>query len=469
MHKLQFMKLKVLILALLCVSLAKAQETWEVGATTLTEYDLVTGVQIPWEIMWGPDDYIWATERRGRVLRINPADGNYTTVLNIQSNISGGGSGEPGLLGMASDPNFDDNPYIYLVYNYGSWPYSERISRFAWDGISLVDEEILLDDLVGGGIHNGARILVLEDNTLMVSMGDKGTGSSSQNLNSLDGKTLRMNLDGSIPADNPDPTSYVYSIGHRNSQGLCLGPNGLIYSSEHGQNSNDEFNIIEPNRNYGWPTVEGMCNGNEQTFCDENNVKEPIVTWSPCPAVNGIFYYNHPAIPEWENSVLMAVLGGLGAQYERLSVLHMSDDGLEVESEDEYFSEFNQRVRDICVNPTTGAVYVAFNGPQYPGSGPNIIKEFVNLEYGANSVAEANIEQEIKLYPNPASDVVNLEFDDNFLGTSYQVISFTGQTVERDIVKQNKMELDVTTWATGKYYLVATSQIGTVTRTFIVK
>ncbi|MGB1033071.1 MAG: T9SS type A sorting domain-containing protein, partial [Flavobacteriales bacterium] len=199
------------------------------------------------------------------------------------------------------------------------------------------------------------------------------------------------------------------------------------------------------------------------------NVKEPIATWSPCPAVNGIFYYNHPAIPEWQNSVLMAVLGGLGGQYERLSVLHMSDDGLEVESEDEYFSSFNQRVRDICVNPTTGAVYVAFNGPQYPGSGPNIIKEFVNLEYGANSVSELTIEQDIKLYPNPATDVVNLTFDDNFVGTSYQVISFTGQTVVSNMVKDNQMELDVTAFASGKYYLIATSHLGTVTRTFIVK
>ena len=219
-----------------------------------------------------------------------------------------------------------------------------------------------------------------------------------RNLNSLAGKTLRMNLDGSIPADNPDPTSLVYSFGHRNSQGLCLGPDGTIYSSEHGQNANDEFNIIEANRNYGWPNVEGMCNGNEVTFCEENNVREPLDTWSPCPAVNGIEYYDHPAIPEWNNTVLMAVLGGLGAQYERLSVLHLSDDGQSVESEDQYFSEFNQRIRDICVNPYNGTVYMALNGPGYPGSGPNIIKEFRNEAFIVDNVSEVAVIQEMKVF-----------------------------------------------------------------------
>jgi len=114
-------------------------------------------------------------------------------------------------------------------------------------------------------------------------------------------KILRLNVDGSVPADNPDNTSLVYSWGHRNAQGLCLGPNGLIYSSEHGQNSNDEFNIIEEGRNYGWPEVEGFCDqSGELDACAELDVKEPLQTWSPCIAVNGIEYYNHPAIPEWQ-------------------------------------------------------------------------------------------------------------------------------------------------------------------------
>ena len=171
-----------------------------------------------------------------------------------------------------------------------------------------------------------------------MTAGDVGASGLSQSMNSLQGKTLRLNLDGSIPEDNPFPDSYIYTLGNRNSQGLALGPNGIIYSSEHGQNSNDEFNIVEAGGNYGWPQVEGFCNTPaEEDFCEENNVIEPLKAWTPCIAVNGIEYYNHEAIPEWQHSVLLSVLGGLGGQYERLSVLHLSEDGLSVTSEDNTF------------------------------------------------------------------------------------------------------------------------------------
>ncbi|MCH2197926.1 MAG: PQQ-dependent sugar dehydrogenase [Flavobacteriales bacterium] len=448
-----------------------SQDTWEVGSTTLTEYDLVTGVQVPWEILWGPDDYIWATERRGRVLRIDPATGNYTTVLDLTSLIPNNCSGEPGMLGMAAHPDWANEPKMFIVYNTGGgWNVFEQLSSFEWNGSELVNEEVILDNIPGGGIHNGSRIIILPDNTLMMTTGDTGDGgASSQNENDIAGKVLRMNLDGTIPADNPDPTSLVYSMGHRNSQGLCLGPNGLIYSSEHGQSTNDEFNIIEPGRNYGWPDVEGFCDqADEAGPCADLDVREPLQVWSPCPAVNGIEYYNHPAIPEWQNSVLMAVLGGLGANYERLSVLHMSDDGTAIESEDQFFSEFNQRVRDVCVNPYTGAVYVALNGPSYPGQGPNIIKEFVNEDY--MSVEEQpTLGQNVKLYPNPVQDHLNIEFTDDFLGASFHLISFTGQIMERFVIAENRVVLPVTDLPAGKYYISATSGSGTITKTFIVK
>ncbi|WP_306643663.1 PQQ-dependent sugar dehydrogenase [Sanyastnella coralliicola] len=448
-----------------------SQDTWEVGSTTLTEYDLVTGVQVPWEILWGPDDYIWATERRGRVLRIDPATGNYTTVLDLTNLIPNNGSGEPGMLGMAAHPDWANEPKMFIVYNTGGgWNVSEQLSSFEWNGSELVNEEVILDNIPGGGIHNGSRILILPDNTLMMTTGDTGDGgASSQDENDIAGKVLRMNLDGTIPADNPDPTSLVYSMGHRNSQGLCLGPNGLIYSSEHGQSTNDEFNIIEPGRNYGWPDVEGFCDqAGEAGPCADLDVREPLQVWSPCIAVNGIEYYNHPAIPEWQNSVLMAVLGGLGANYERLSVLHMSDDGTAIESEDQFFSEFNQRVRDVCVNPYTGAVYVALNGPSYPGQGPNIIKEFVNEDY--LSVEEQPVlGQNVKLYPNPVQDNLNIEFTDDFLGASFHLISFTGQIIERFVIAENRVVLPVTDLPAGKYYISATSGSGTITKTFIVK
>ena len=346
----------------------------------MTEYNLVSGVHIPWELTWGPDDMLWCTTREGDVLHIDPLSGAYETVLSL--NVNDGGV-EPGLLGMALHPEWDTTPKVYLAYT--AFGNQERLSVFDWDGTALGNEEIL-HSVGAAGIHNGSRLLVLPDNTLLMSTGDLGDGGvSSQDDNDDNGKILRFNLDGTIPADNPDPNSYVFTKGHRNSQGLCLGPNDVIYSSEHGQYNFDEFNILEAGRNYGWPDVEGSCDGvcdwcdawNEVDFCNENNVPEPLRTWSPCAAVNDVIYYDHPAIPEWQGSVLMAVLGGFQDPVGgRLNVLHMSDDGLTLESDEYFFDEFNQRIRDVAVNPYTGAVYLALNGPSYTGNGPNLIKEF---------------------------------------------------------------------------------------------
>lgn len=436
---------------------ASAQTTWNLEQTVLTEYDLVSGVNIPWELLWGPDDMLWCTTRHGDVLHIDPVTGAYETVLSLDIF---GGSGEPGLLGMAMHPDWNTTPQVFLVYTAGTtWSNAnERLSVFDWNGSSLVNEQVL-HTVDAGGIHNGSRLLVLPDNTLLMSTGDTGDGgASSQNDNSDNGKILRFNLDGTVPADNPDPTSYVYSKGHRNSQGLCNGPNGLIYSSEHGQNNWDEFNVIEPGRNYGWPNVEGECNtASEQTFCEANNVAEPLKTWSPCVAVNGIAYYDHPAIPEWQGAVLMAVLGGLSGQYERLSVLHMSEDGLSVESEDQHFASFNQRVRDVAINPYTGSVYLAFNGPQYPGSGPNLIKEF--RPTGTNAVRDWSDARGVDVFPNPASDFITVHVSETWAGRGFQVWDATGALVtEGNLV--NNTRLEVSHWSSGSYILTAAAPHG---------
>ena len=159
---------------------------------------------------------------------------------------------------------------MYLVYT--AFGNTERLSVFDWNGTGLVNEQVL-HTVGAASIHNGSRLLVLPDNTLLMSTGDTGDGgASSMNPNNDNGKILRFNLDGSTPADNPNPNSHVYSIGHRNSQGLCLGPNEIAYFSEHGQYNHDEFNILEADGNYGWPNVEGMCDG----VCDWCNAQGEV-------------------------------------------------------------------------------------------------------------------------------------------------------------------------------------------------
>lgn len=454
-------------LAALLVCGQVSGQTWTVGNTTLTETDLVTGVELPWELLWGPDDFLWCTTRPGDVLRIDPASGSYTTVLSL--NVMNNGNGEPGLLGMAMHPEWETTPKVYLVYCTGSgWNGEERLSAFDWNGTGLVNEEVLLT-LGAGGIHNGSRLLALPDQTLLMTAGDLGTSSNAPNLNSLHGKILRLNFDGSIPADNPFPDSYVYTYGNRNTQGLALGPNGLIYASEHGQNSDDEFNIVTPGGHYGWPDVQGFCNTtSEQNFCANNDVVEPLKAWTPCVAVNGIEYYNHPAIPEWQNSVLMAVLGGLSASYERLSVLHMSEDGTAITSEDQFFASFNQRVRDVAINPYTGAVYVAFNGVSYPGSGPNLIKQFANEAYSSIESLAPNTPV-LRCFPNPAVDQIRMEYAAAHPSGQWEIIGFNGERVASGRVTSSAWDVDLSPLSSGSYFLRVIDGASTTTRTFQVQ
>ena len=234
-----------------------------VRATVLTE-----GLSFPWEILWGPDDHIWMTERGGRISRVNPATGKLTALLQVPDVRS---RGEGGLLGMALHPDFKTTPQVFIVYNYSNKnSYREKVVRYNYTNGQLVNPTTILDNIDAAGIHNGSRLLFGPDKKLFITTGDAANQSSSQNLNNLNGKILRILPDGTIPSDNPFPGNPVWSYGHRNPQGLVFIGNKL-FSSEHGPSTDDEINIIEKGRNYGWPEVTGYCTGNEKGFCESSS------------------------------------------------------------------------------------------------------------------------------------------------------------------------------------------------------
>ena len=310
----------------------------------------------PWEITWGPDNMIWFTEREGRVKKINPQTGAVTHIATIAEVAST--TNFNGLLGMAIHPQFSSNPYVYLAYNYfdAQGSYMEKIARYTYNGVTLGSPLTLVDGIIGkiGGmfIHNGSRLMIGPDMKLYATTGDANLRFElPQNTAKLNGKVLRVNLDGSIPSDNPYGNA-VWSIGHRNPQGLTYG-NNRWYSSEHGETTDDEINIIERARNYGWPYVEGYCNlPAEQTFCAANNVKEPIYAWTPVIAPCGINYYNNNEIAQWKNSLLVTSLKG-----KRLVQMKLNSDGSTVEGVHEYFNNQFGRLRDVAVSPE-GIVYI---------------------------------------------------------------------------------------------------------------
>lgn len=453
---------------LLTVVFIKAQTTIQVGSTTLTERDVTTGLDIPWDIEWGPDDHIWFTERAGKVKRVDPISGNTTTILDIRNTVINGG-GEPGLLGMLFHPDWETTPKVYLVYTYGNFSsVTERLSTFEWDGSSLSNEVIILDNIEGGNVHNGSRMALLSDNTILITTGDTGNQSLSQNMNSINGKVLRINLDGSRPDDNPFPNSLIYSMGHRNSQGMFVASSGIVYSSEFGPNTSDEINIIEEGRNYGWPTVLGVCNtGFEMVFCNENNVREPIAEWSNTPSPNGLLVYSHPAIPEWENKLMVTFLGGISLKQPRISVFDISDDGLSISNETRYFEDFG-RLRDLCVNPNTGSIYFATNGQNYPGSSPNRIVEYFNADFVVDVEDELNVDQYVKVYPNPATDFINVEVSESFVGKKMDVISFgTGASVKSQQISKTTEVVNINDLPAGQYYISIANDKGLITKVFV--
>ena len=310
-------------------------------------------LQHVWEMVWGPDDHIWFTERDGRISKMNPTTGNIVFTASINEVVA---SGEGGLLGLALHPDFLNNGLLYVVYNYSSsTSYREKVVRYTFTNNSITNPVTIIENIAASNIHNGSRIRVVNESSgvkIYFTTGDASNSSSSQDVNSRNGKVLRLNADGSIPSDNPFANNPVWSYGHRNPQGLIF-VNTKLYESEHGPNIEDEVNIIEKGRNYGWPDVNGPCNSGEVTFCTGNNVKEPI--WSSGDntiAVCGIDYYNNDKIPAWKNSILMTTLKDAS-----LRQLKLSTDGNSVVSTSMFFKDEYGRLRDICISPS-GNVYI---------------------------------------------------------------------------------------------------------------
>ena len=332
-------------------------------SSLLSVSTIITGLKVPWEITWGPDNWIWTTEQEGMVSRVNPETGEKKVLLKIQDIYK---ERTLGLLGMALNRDFKKSPFVFLDYTFlkDSNRYS-RIVRYRYSLDTLTDPLIILDNIPGSTGHNGSRLVVSPDGKLMISTGDAQNAANAQRKNSISGKILRLNPDGSIPADNPYPRSPVWSMGHRNIQGLVYGASGILYSSEHGDATDDEINIIEKGRNYGWPDVTGFCTfPEEKAYCNLHQITEPIRAWTPTIAPAGIDYYQSAAIAEWKNSLLLTTL-----KNSSLYVLKLNVSGKAIVSEKIFLNHVYGRLRDICISPA-GDIYISTSNRDWnPGEG----------------------------------------------------------------------------------------------------
>src|SRR5262245_12317864 len=256
---------------------------------------IAKGLDVPWSLAFAPDGRLFVTERVGRIRNI--ANGSLQdepwTSLQVFA------TGEGGLMGLDIDPNFVQNNRVYVCYSglRADFAATNRIAVLSEENGTVSAPHILIDDIPAATDHDGCRLGFGPDGKLYATTGDADRPGLAQALDSLAGKVLRLNTDGSIPADNPFPNSYVWSYGHRNAQGLAWDPAGRLYLTEHGTGGlgNNELNIIERGKNYGWPTVIGPAH--DPRFVD------PILIRADAPAGATIVTSNRYG--DWRGSLLI--------------------------------------------------------------------------------------------------------------------------------------------------------------------
>lgn len=298
---------------------------------------IAEGLEIPWEILVLPDGRILVTERPGRLLMVDK--GEIYAVHDVEH------IGEGGLLGMEISPDFDQNDQLFLYYTYSTGNgIFNRVSRFTLKENTLRDEVYILDEIPGSRFHNGGRLKIGPDKKLYITSGDAQDSNLSQDINSLAGKILRINLDGTIPEDNPFEDNPVFAYGLRNPQGLSWHPlSGDLFASDHGPNSQDEINLIQAGKNYGWPIV--SCLDADTQF------EDPVTCYSDFTlAPSGIAFF--PWTKLVESPLYVAGLRG-----NMLMRIDLDDSGNFIR-EKELFSDYG-RIRTVVYYED--ALYIATN------------------------------------------------------------------------------------------------------------
>lgn len=331
---------------------------WTAEAQTPVQVQtVVEDLQIPWAAQFAPDGRLFLTERPGRIRvirdgRLDPKPWAELQVAHV---------GEGGLLGLVLAPDFSRTGFIYVYHTYQDggrlW---NRVVRIASDGGAGRIDKVILDRIPGGVVHDGGRIKFGPDGKLYITTGDAREPPQAQDRAALGGKILRLNPDGTIPEDNPFPGSPVYTLGHRNPQGLAWHPQThTMYEAEHGPSGDlglccrDEINVIEAGRNYGWPEASGK--GGAPRFVDPIADSGAYETWAP----SGILV---PSAGPWRDSLLVAALRG--SQLRRL--LLTGPGFTRVASQEVYFRELG-RLRDVFQGPD-GTLYLLTNNTDGRGT-----------------------------------------------------------------------------------------------------
>ncbi len=309
---------------------------------------VVSGLEVPWSIVWAPDGRMFFTERPGRVRLF--ANGQLRTLFTVPDVEP---SGESGLMSLTLHPEFASNHFLYFAYTYTGQDQLVRVVRFREADSGLTDRKVIIENIPAAKFHAGCRIRFGTDGKLYVTTGDATDRALAQKLDSLAGKTLRLNDDGSVPEDNPfigqsNARPEIWSYGHRNAQGLDWQPEtSLMFQTEHGPSGfdgpggGDEVNIVERGKNYGWPLIH-----HRET---RSGLESPLLEYTPAVAPASAMFYRGSAFPQFRGNLFFGCLRG-----ER--IIRVVLDGRRVTSQENLLQGQYGRIREVAEGPD-GAIY----------------------------------------------------------------------------------------------------------------
>jgi glucose/arabinose dehydrogenase len=323
----------------------RTRDGHELAVTTF-----VTGLEVPWSIVFTSADRLLVSERPGRIRvvekgRLLPAP--LHTIEDVEER------SESGLMGMALAPDYSASRHLYVCYAYDAPSGVEvRIARWKDEGSRLTGRTVIVDGIPAAANHAGCRLGFGPDGKLYATTGDATKRELAQKMDSLAGKTLRMNPDGSAPADNPFPGSRVFSLGHRNAQGIDWHPgSGLQFQSEHGPSGfdgpggGDEVNLVEKGKNYGWPLVHHKESA--------PGMVSPLLEYTPALAPAGLAFVRGGRLAPLAGDFVVAGLRG-----ERLVRVHLDPaNPRKVAWTEDWLSGAYGRFREVAAGPD-GALYV---------------------------------------------------------------------------------------------------------------
>ncbi|MDQ3634961.1 MAG: PQQ-dependent sugar dehydrogenase [Acidobacteriota bacterium] len=330
---------------------------------------VATGLEVPWSIVFAPDGRIFVTERPGRI-RVIDKDGKLLekplfVVKDVEL------ESETGLMGMTLHPNFAENHLLYFAYVYeNSGDKFVRVSRYKETGETLTDGKTIIEAIPAAKYHAGMRLgFSPVDKKLYITTGDGTKQKRSQDLSSINGKTLRLNDDGTIPADNPfintkNARPEIWTYGHRNAQGMDWHPEtNLMWQTEHGpslidgvsyfkkRTGGDEINIVERGKNYGWAKI-----SHDMT---KEGMETPLIEYSPAVAPASGTFYRGDTFPEFKNNFFFGALKGE-------SLIRLVIDGRKITAQEYLLKKKYGRIREVAVSPEG---YIYFSTSNRDGRG----------------------------------------------------------------------------------------------------